>query len=105
MAASHNRVDCENTEGLRNWLLELRPGGIEWWSRRDAAPVAPVEQDPAELRRERLRRLVREQATGLSERGRELLAHVIDFHRRAKKRAAQSSLGGRSTRTFSKAPF
>lgn len=81
----YNRVDCENTEGLRNWLLKLRPGGIEWWSRRDAAPVAPVEEDPAELRRERLRRLVREQATGLSERGRELLAHVIDFHRRAKK--------------------
>lgn len=81
----YNRVDCENTEGLRNWLLELRPGGIEWWSRRDAAPVAPVEQDPAELRRERLRRLVREQATGLSELGRGLLAHVIDFHRRAKK--------------------
>jgi predicted RecB family nuclease len=81
----YNRVDCENTEGLRDWLLELRPGGIEWWSRRDAAPVAPVEEDPAELRREQLRRLVREQATGLSERGRELLAQVSDFHRRAKK--------------------
>lgn len=81
----YNRVDCENTEGLRNWLLELRPGGIEWWSRRDAPPVAQIEEDPAEIRRETLRRLVREQATGLSERGRELLAHLIDFHRRAKK--------------------
>ncbi len=81
----YNRVDCENTEGLRNWLLELRPGAIEWWSRRDAPPVTPVEVDPAEIRREQLRRLVREQAAGLSERGRELLAHVIDFHRRAKK--------------------
>jgi len=81
----YNRVDCENTEGLRNWLLELRPGAIEWWSRRDAPPVTPVEEDPAAIRREQLRRLVREQAAGLSARGRELLAHVIDFHRRAKK--------------------
>lgn len=81
----YNRVDCENTEGLRNWLLELRPGGIEWWSRRDAPAVVQVEEDPAEMRREQLRRLVREQAAGLSERGRELLAHLIDFHRRAKK--------------------
>ena len=81
----YNRVDCENTEGLRDWLLEFRPGGIEWWSRRDAPPVVQVEEDPAEIQREQLRRLVREQATGLSERGRELLAHLIDFHRRAKK--------------------
>ncbi|MFN3946096.1 MAG: TM0106 family RecB-like putative nuclease [Allosphingosinicella sp.] len=81
----YNRVDCENTEGLRNWLLELRPGGIEWWARREVPTVVQVEEDPAEVRREQLRRLVREQAAGLSERGRELLAHVIDFHRRAKK--------------------
>lgn len=81
----YNLVDCENTEGLRNWLLGLRPGGIEWWSRREAPPVTPVEEDPAEIRREQLRRLVSEQAAGLSARGRELLAHVIDFHRRAKK--------------------
>ncbi|MBS0483451.1 MAG: TM0106 family RecB-like putative nuclease [Proteobacteria bacterium] len=81
----YNRVDCENTEGLRNWLLELRPGGIEWWSRREVPTVVQVEEDPAEVRREQLRRLVREQAAGLSERGRELLAHLIDFHRRAKK--------------------
>lgn len=81
----YNRVDCENTEGLRNWLLELRPGELEWWSRRNAPPVTEVEDDPAEQRREQLRLLVRERAAGLSERGRELLAHLIDFHRRAKK--------------------
>ncbi|MFN3725236.1 MAG: TM0106 family RecB-like putative nuclease [Allosphingosinicella sp.] len=83
---AYNKVDCENTEGLRDWLIGLRPTDLAWWSRSDAVPTEPSEEESAaEKRREWLRQLLREQAEKLSPRGRELFAHLIDFHRRAQK--------------------
>ncbi|WP_375271332.1 TM0106 family RecB-like putative nuclease [Sphingomonas sp.] len=85
---AYNRVDCENTEGMRNWLLTLRPGDVDWWVKQaEVAPEKSAERDAAEAAREALRQAVRANATRLSPRGRELVAHLIDFHARADKPA------------------
>lgn len=84
----YNRVDCANTEGLRDWLLSLRPD-IPWWEKQGPAPSEEqsAERAALEIKRERLRQSVRANATRLSHRGRELVAHLIDFHARANKPA------------------
>lgn len=85
---AYNRVDFENTEGMRDWLLTLRPGDIDWWVKQEApAPERNAEREAAEAAREALRQAVRDGATQLSPRGRELVAHLIDFHARADKPA------------------
>lgn len=85
---AYNRVDCENTEGLRDWLLTLRPD-MPWWERAAPPPDADKSEEraAAEAEREALRQAVRANATRLSPRGRELVAHLIDFHARANKPA------------------
>jgi uncharacterized protein len=83
---AYNKVDCENTEGLRDWWLSLRPEMPFWTKGADEPePEKSEEQLAREARLERLRQTVREQATCLSPRARELAVHLIDFHRRAKK--------------------
>ena len=86
---AYNRVDCENTAGLRAWLLTLRPDGLPWWHKDAPAPKTPekaTELDELELIRTQVRELAR--ASGhFDEPVRELLAHLVDFHRRAKKPA------------------
>jgi uncharacterized protein len=86
---AYNKVDCENTEGLRDWLLSLRPASLDWWTKPGPAPdpeksALAVER---EARREALRIDVRANAVRLSPRARELVAHLIDFHTRANKPA------------------
>ena len=44
----YNRVDCVNTEGLRDWLLTLRPDGLGWWEKQPAPPKSPEKQEEAE---------------------------------------------------------
>jgi predicted RecB family nuclease len=84
----YNRVDCENTEGLRDWLLANRPD-LAWWTKPGPLPD-PERSEEARAHEEllaRLRNAVREGAGFLSERSRELVAHLIDFHGRADKPA------------------
>ena len=85
----YNKVDCENTEGLRNWLLALRPSSLPWWAKQGPEPDAEKTEAAAERDRRRaaLRQAVRDGATRLSARGRELIAHLIDHHARAAKPA------------------
>lgn len=82
---AYNRVDCENTGGLRDWLLSLRPAETPWLT--VEGERADLEQPEWEIESEALRERIRQHATRLSERGRELLSHLIDFHRRADKPA------------------
>lgn len=86
---AYNRVDCENTEGLRDWLLSLRPNRLVWWVKEPEQP--PTEKKAAERdEREALRVAVRhavETSTHLSDELRELLVQLVDFHKRAKKPA------------------
>ena len=86
---AYNRVDCENTEGLRNWLLTLRPAGTPWWQKESPVVLAP-EKSLARDELEAIRVQVRKMALTsehFDEPIRQLLAHLIDFHRRAKKPA------------------
>src|SRR3546814_1711353 len=46
---SYNKVDCENTEGLRNWLVTLRPANLPW---RMIGPTVAVTDEKAEARSE-----------------------------------------------------
>lgn len=85
---AYNRVDCENTEGLRDWLLTLRPD-LPWWTKPGPAPDPQKAEDAIaeEAVKAQLRAAVRNGATRLSADGRELVAHLIDFHARADKPA------------------
>lgn len=86
----YNQVDCENTEGLRNWLVSLRDGNDNW---RSIGPLTPVSDEKSEARAEaeaKAAALVQAIMAGplpQSNRGRELVAHLTGFHRRADKPA------------------
>jgi uncharacterized protein len=86
---AYNRVDCENTEGLRDWLLTLRPEGLRWWRKEVPPPLTPEKaekRDEVEMIRAHTRKLALT-SPYLDQPVRLLLAHLIDFHRRAKKPA------------------
>lgn len=86
---AYNRVDCENTEGLRDWLLSLRPAHLPWWEKEPEAPLAEAkaaERDEREAVREAVRQAV-EASPHLGGDVRELLVQLVDFHKRAKKPA------------------
>lgn len=86
----YNKVDCENTEALRDWLVELRMNDLPW---RPLGPVADVPDEKSEARalaEERSQRLIaaiREGAIPATPEGRELVGHLTQFHRRADKPA------------------
>ncbi|MDB6085332.1 MAG: hypothetical protein JWN43_3213 [Gammaproteobacteria bacterium] len=87
--ANYNEVDCISTWRLRNWLLTLRPPDIPWYQcgltdegdaekeakRRDAEQRSVDVQD-------RLRR-----APESEQAFREMLGHLLEFHRREAKPA------------------
>src|SRR5207302_6199451 len=88
---SYNHFDCDSTRGLHEWLLGLRPEGLEWFAGRGAE--AAREERPrsaAALEHETAlegyrARLTGEAAAGLPEverELRELAFHLLDFHRR-----------------------
>ncbi len=86
----YNKVDCENTEALRDWLVSLRMDDLPW--REVGAPVA-VPDEKAEERaaaEEAAAALTAAIAAGPvppSERGRALVGHLTGFHRRTDKPA------------------
>ncbi len=84
----YNRVDCENTEALRDWLVELRMDDLPW---RSVGPAVAVEQEKTDEQRaaqEAAEALIAAiQAGPLPEtvEARELVGHLTQFHRRADK--------------------
>ena len=86
----YNKVDCENTEALRDWLVELRIEDLPW---RPVGPATAVPDEKAEARAEaevRSQRLLTAIEAGTlpeSEEGRALVGHLTQFHRRADKPA------------------
>jgi uncharacterized protein len=86
---AYNRVDCENTEGLRDWLLSLRPNHLPWWVKEPEQPLTEkkaAERDEREALREAVRQAV-EASCHLTGDVRNLLVQLVDFHKRAKKPA------------------
>ncbi len=86
----YNKVDCENTEGLRDWLVSLRSDHLPW---REIGPVTAVpaeKSEERELEEQRVRRLVAAINNGAlpsTPETRELVGHLTEFHRRADKPA------------------
>lgn len=87
---AYNKVDCENTEGLRDWLVSLRIDHLPW---REIGPVTAVPDEKSEEREQaeqRARRLIAAINEGILPRTpetRELVGHLTEFHRRADKPA------------------
>lgn len=90
----YNKVDCENTEALRDWLVSLRMGDLPW---REVGPAIALSDDKAAEKAE-ARAEAEEAAAALmaaiaagplppSEAGRDLVGHLTQFHRRADKPA------------------
>lgn len=86
----YNKVDCENTQALRDWLVSLRMDDLPW---REVGPATVLPDEKAEARAE-----AEEAAAALmaaiavgplppSEAGRDLVGHLTQFHRRADKLA------------------
>ncbi|MEO8623137.1 MAG: TM0106 family RecB-like putative nuclease, partial [bacterium] len=86
----YNAFDCRSTMQCRDWLLTLRPAGVEWFD-----PAQGKSTEDAE--KEKKRRLsdahileLREQLAAGAPDGdrewRELLGHLLEYHRREARR-------------------
>lgn len=85
----YNKVDCESTVGLRDWLLaRQRESGLAWISPHadDTVAEGPPEPTPAEeLASALLTRADEETDQREAARVTTLLAHLLEFHRREEK--------------------
>ncbi len=91
----YNEVDCESTHRLRDLLLRLRPEGLPWFtpSESDAKGetlrserVAQIEAALARYKGALIDCLPADQSSwNVDERVRELVFHLLDFHRRCEK--------------------
>jgi uncharacterized protein len=86
--ADYNAADCSSTLLCRDWLLNLRPDGVAWFSPPSSEEEKPESQERRRLAEERAAavgaRLL--SGTGEAERPwRELVAHLLQFHRREAK--------------------
>ena len=94
---SYNRDDCRSTQLLRDWLLGHRPAGLPWHvasTAADGEPQAAAASARTELIESRVAAYRATLADGLpppespwsgEDRFRELVFHLVDFHRRADK--------------------
>ncbi|WP_404478587.1 TM0106 family RecB-like putative nuclease [Novosphingobium sp. BL-52-GroH] len=86
----YNKVDCENTEALRDWLVSLRMDGLPW---REVGLATALPDDKAEARAEAeaaasaLSAAIAAGPLPPSAEGRALVDHLTQFHRRADKPA------------------
>lgn len=86
----YNKVDCENTQALRDWLVSLRMNDLPWRAVGAAAVVADEKAEARLEAEEAAAALIAAIAAGPlppSEEGRALVGHLTQFHRRADKPA------------------
>jgi len=85
--ADYNEVDCVSTLKLRDWLLTLRSPEIPWYTGPDGGPDEPdrtAEREAAEQRvAATIGRLL--QVPAADKPFRELVGHLLEFHRREDK--------------------
>ena len=90
----YNAVDCRSTRLCRDWLVSLRPRDLEWFDpARDAAAEEAEKERERELRRREadarileLREALLRDAGADDRPWRELLGHLLDYHRREARR-------------------
>jgi len=86
--ASYNRRDCESLSRCRDWLVRLRPEGLPWHSA-NAPAQADEERErkraEAEARTSALSDALTRRCSDEDRAWRELLAHLLEFHRREAK--------------------
>lgn len=96
--SDYNEDDCRSTHLLREWLLKLRPPSTKWFEL--ANEEAPAEnnqiQTEKEKKREIYERTLLEGATDQDRPVRELVAHLLEFHRREEKSSWWGLLSARS---------
>ena len=82
----YNRVDCESMVPLRDWLLERqRESGVTWTPRADVPQEAISDREPKEVElyaAELLKRAAALPADSEERRITELLAWLLEYHRR-----------------------
>ncbi|MFV3073153.1 TM0106 family RecB-like putative nuclease [Niveispirillum fermenti] len=83
--ADYNEVDCRSTRGCRDWLLSLRPPGTPWFTGRTVTPITPEKTMERQEAEERTQRLADALVAGNDEPWRQLLADLLEFHRREAK--------------------
>ena len=86
--ASYNQVDCRSTRLCRDWLLTLRPANATWRPVGEADPPTPAKlqaRRDAESRTEALAFALVDHAPVQDRTWRELLANLLEFHRREAK--------------------
>ncbi len=74
---AYNEEDCRSLYELHRWLLGLRPADLPW-------RPPPEAREVKEETKERLEERARVEA-GLVAQGQELLAHLLEYHRREEK--------------------
>lgn len=97
MILAYNREDCLSTHLLREWLLKHRPTDVEWFRHvpPDEKEVSKSQQRAMEIEREleKYRCALMKDAPADSKKWngehhmRELVVHLLDFHRRCDKPA------------------
>jgi uncharacterized protein len=86
--ADYNEFDCVSTWKLRDWLLSLRPDGVDWYA--GGGNGEPVDPEREAKRRQAEQRCVDMQvrllkAPAAEHPFRELIGQLLEFHRREAK--------------------
>ncbi|MEO5816671.1 MAG: TM0106 family RecB-like putative nuclease, partial [Gemmatimonadaceae bacterium] len=86
----YNAFDCRSTMQCRDWLLTLRPEEVEWFDPEKEKSVAEAEKEAKRRLADAHVLELREQLTAGAPDGdlewRELLGHLLEFHRREARR-------------------
>jgi predicted RecB family nuclease len=85
--ADYNEEDCRSTLKLRDWLVSLKPGQVAWY---DGVPAETIDPERVARRREAEQRAADTvarlaQAPLKQQPFRELVGHLLEFHRREDK--------------------
>ncbi|HEY5235887.1 MAG TPA: ribonuclease H-like domain-containing protein, partial [Rhabdochlamydiaceae bacterium] len=85
--SDYNEDDCRSTYLLQQWLLKLRPADTQWFE--VANEVVTEEKTQFQIEKEKKRefyeKALLQDATGFDRSFRELVAHLLEFHRREEK--------------------
>ena len=84
----YNKIDCQSLRQCRDWLTTLRPAGMAWpieITPEQADPVREQKRIEAEQRSAALLKTRTDGCPDDDRRWRELLGHLLEFHRREAK--------------------